>query len=57
MVLGGHSQHLHGDVLERQQKLGAVGKQQVDVGPGKPHHHVRSLKGIVPIPPRPGSRK
>ena len=31
MVFRRHPQHFHGDVFQRQQQLGAIGKQQVDV--------------------------
>ena len=44
MVLGGHAQRLHGDVLQRQQELGAVGKEQVHVGTAESHYHVRRLE-------------
>ena len=38
MVLRGHAQHLHGEVLERQQQLGAVGQQQIHVRAGELDH-------------------
>jgi len=47
MILGGHAQNLHGDMLERQQKLGAVGEKQVHVMSGELHHHVGSLEIVA----------
>ena len=44
MVLGGHPQHFHGHVLERQQQLGAVREQQVDVRTRELHDYVGSFE-------------
>ena len=33
VVFGRHAQHFHGDVLQREQQFGAVGEQQIHVGP------------------------
>ncbi len=46
MIVGMHPQHFHGDVLEGQQQLGAIGQQQIDVRAGKLHHDVGGLEFV-----------
>ena len=44
MFLGSHADRFHGQLLQRQQQLGFVRQQQVDVRAGEAHHQVRVFK-------------
>ncbi len=47
VVFGRHAQHFHGDVFQRQQQFGAIGKQQIHVRAAELHHDVRRLEIVV----------
>ena len=44
VILRSHLQHLHRQQLERQQKLGFVREEQLDIRPRELHHHIRILE-------------
>ncbi len=46
VILGGHAQHLHGQVLELEQEFGAVAEQEIDVGAAELHHHIGGFKVV-----------
>lgn len=43
MIFGRHAQRFHGDLFQRQQKLGLVREQQIDIGAAELHHNLGIL--------------